>query len=373
MKVLIFTAAAGGGHLRAAAALAEFLQRNMPQVQVRTADALKETNYLYDKVICGGYRFVATKTPSIFGRMYRKTNHDGPLAKLVPKMNDALGRRLLSVINEFEPDMIVATHPFAGEMTSHLKSKGLVQAKLLVLMTDYGPHKTWIAEQADGYLVACADMVEPMVRDFGVPREKIHSFGIPVPERFFDRGDKVVLRRELGLDANKMTVLLMAGSFGVKNIVQIYREIVRIPREFQMVVITGKNKRLYQTLQTTALLSPVFTRLLLFTEEVERYMHASDLLITKPGGLTVSEALASDLPMLVFDSIPGPEEDNASFLERNGMAKRLRKGESCAAALQTLLEHPEELTVMRDACSKFDTAQGCAQIAELMQLMTGMK
>ena len=284
-------------------------------------------------------------------------------------MNHALSKRLLSLIHEFEPDIIVATHPFVAEMVSHLKGKGFIDAKLLVVMTDYAPHKTWIAEHVDGYIVANDDMVIPMVQDFGVEPEKIHPFGIPILETFFHPQPKDSLRREMGLAPDKPTILLMAGSFGVKTIVQIYRDIIRVPMDFQMIVITGKNQRLYQTLKTTVMLSPKKTKLILFTQKVEQYMQASDLIITKPGGLTVTEALASNLPLLVFDSIPGQEEDNADFLELHGMARRLHKNESCTDALKELLADKMQLASMEQACKNFDQSDGCAKIVSLMKDM----
>lgn len=369
MKVLIFSAATGGGHLRTAQALEQYLNHHVTDVQVKVVDAFKEVNYLYDKVVCGGYHFVATKIPSLFGRMYHSTNDNSPLSRLVPKINYALGKQLLSLINAFHPHIIVTTHPFVAEMISHLKGTGRVTAKQLVIMTDYAPHKTWVAANADGYIVANEDMINPMVQDLGVEPEKIHPFGIPVMESFFQHHPKELLRKEMGLVPEKSTVLLMAGSFGVKNIVQIYRDIIRIPLDFQMIVITGKNQRLYRTLKPTAMISPKKTKLILFTEKVEQYMQASDLIITKPGGLTVTEALASHLPMLVFDSIPGQEEDNADFLELRGMAKRLRGKESCIEALQELLEDKIQLASMKQACENFSRFNGCEKIVMLMERM----
>ena len=369
MRVFIFSAAAGGGHIRTAQALEQYINHHVVDAKVKVVDALKEVNYIYDKLICKGYHFVATKTPAIFGHMYHNTNDNSPLSKFVPKMNHALSKRLLSLIHEFEPDIIVATHPFVAEMVSHLKGKGFIDAKLLVVMTDYAPHKTWIAEHVDGYIVANDDMVIPMVQDFGVEPEKIHPFGIPILETFFHPQPKDSLRREMGLAPDKPTILLMAGSFGVKTIVQIYRDIIRVPMDFQMIVITGKNQRLYQTLKTTVMLSPKKTKLILFTQKVEQYMQASDLIITKPGGLTVTEALASNLPLLVFDSIPGQDEDNADFLELHGMARRLHKNESCTDALKELLADKMQLASMEQACKNFDQSDGCAKIVSLMKDM----
>ena len=155
----------------------------------------------------------------------------------------------------------------------------------------------------------------------GAPKEKIHTFGIPIFEAFYQEEDRASLLRGMNLSPELPTVLIMAGSFGVKNILRVYRDISTLGTAFQVIVITGKNKTLYEAFQKELPNSSKPTHLVEFTTEVQKYMHASDLLITKPGGLTVSEALASGLPMAVFDAIPGQEEDNAQFLQAHGMGE----------------------------------------------------
>ena len=148
----------------------------------------------------------------------------------------------------------------------------------------------------------------------GAPRDIIYPFGIPVDNVFFSKENKAALLQEMGLEPGVPTILFMAGSFGVSGIMDIYREIAAQDIVFQIIVITGKNQKLYEAFAVELAKSKRRTKLIYFTDEVEKYMHAADLLVTKPGGLTVSEALACDIPLAVFDAIPGQEEDNAQFL-----------------------------------------------------------
>lgn len=216
--------------------------------------------------------------------------------------------------------------------------------------------------------------------EMGAPRERIHPFGIPVHEAFLIKQDKTDLLQKFGLNPELPTILIMAGSFGVTDILKIYNTIVKIPLDFQMVVITGKNQRLYDAfdrllskpvplpkkpkpVKDSAKPQPVVkvkkekprkpTKLIYFTGEVEKYMQAADFIITKPGGLTVSEALASGLPMAIFNAIPGQEEENADFLINNNMAVRLEKGVSCAETIQSLLQDKERLDNMKSSCEAF--------------------
>lgn len=377
MKILILSAATGGGHLRASHAIESYLLENATDVEVKVVDALKTIHPILDKTICEGYHFLATKTPKMFGLLYQKSNEENPLAQMVPKFNSLFGIRLIPLLEEYQPDVIIATHPFVTEMVSHLKEKGHVKVPLICVMTDYGPHKAWISDKVDAYIVSNEDMV-PDMEAMGVRREIVYPFGIPVYDVFFDKADKAALLEELGMQRDELTILIMAGSFGVSNILQIYEDIVCLDFPFQIIVITGRNEKLFQAFEDKieeCRLSPQMgckhTRLVFFTNEVEKYMHASDLIITKPGGLTVSEALACNVPLAVFDAIPGQEEDNANFLMSHDMAVRIRKGDDCAGTISELLQNREKLEKMRQSCQSFDKSQSSKNILSLIYELVG--
>ena len=207
----------------------------------------------------------------------------------------------------------------------------------------------------------------------GVRDEIIYPFGIPVHDVFFNKADKAALLEELGMQRDLLTILIMAGSFGVTNILQIYHDIIRLNLPFQIMVITGRNEKLYQAFEDAIHETREdprngykHTRLVFFTDEVDKYMHASDLIITKPGGLTVSEALACNVPLAVFDAIPGQEEDNANFLMTHDMAVRIKKGDDCAATIEALLRDRERLEKMRESCASFDKSQSSKNIFSLI-------
>ena len=370
LKILILSAATGGGHLRASRALQTYILENTEGNSVVIADALKEVNTILDKTCCDGYHFMATKAPRVFGQLYRATNMDTPLYSLVTRFNGAVGVKLLPLLAAEKPDVILSTHPFATEMVSYLKGKRKVSAPLLCLMTDYGPHRAWIAPNVDAYVVASEGMAAQM-EAWGVPAEKIHPFGIPVEDVFFSKADKNALLKEFGLSPGVSTVLFMAGSFGVANILSIYKELIHTESHFQIIIITGRNKRLYTAFQKVIRRSPKPTKLVFFTDRVADYMHACDLLVTKPGGLTTSEALACNIPLAVFDAIPGQEEDNANFLISHNMAIPLDSRKGGAQAIVSLLEDSRRLEAMRESCSSFDKSHSCQDIFSLLHQLTG--
>lgn len=368
MKIMILTAATGGGHLRAANALETYINSNTAY-SAKTFDTFKCISSILDKTICDGYLFLAKKTPNFFGKLYTTTNKDTPLANMVPKFSGLFARELLPTITGYQPDIIISTHPFSTEMISFLKEIGKVDVPLICLMTDYGVHRAWICEHVDAYVVASEDMVLEL-KEFGVDENKIYPFGIPVFHSFFEKHDKEMLLREMHMDENVPTVLLMAGSFGVSNIIQLYRKMVAFGRPLQLIVITGRNQKLYDAFEEEIQGSPLKTKLIYFTTEVEKYMQISDLIVTKPGGLTVSEALACNLPLAVFDAIPGQEEDNAKFLKAHDMGVRIDKNVDFGEFLSNLLEEKDRLKKMRESCEKFDKSQSSANIITLVKKLT---
>lgn len=371
MKIMLLTAATGGGHLRAAHAVEQYIRSNT-EYDVTTVDALKAVGRFLDKTVCDSYLFMAKKAPALFGRLYNRTNKQTHFSNLVPRLSGLFSNLLLPSITDYAPDVIITTHPFATEMVADLKEDGLIQAPLICIITDYGVHRAYIADRVDAYVVASEDMI-PELTDFGVKKEKVYPFGIPVHGVFFDKGDRDMLLRQMKLDPYLPTVLFMAGSFGVSNIIKLYRDLESSAVPMQIIVITGRNQKLYDSFEKELNDgSRIPTRLIYFTDEVEKYMHASDLLVTKPGGLTVSEALACGLPMAVFDAIPGQEEDNADFLSTHDMCVRLKKDGDFAGEIASLLGERQRLQTMRENCEGFDKSQSIPNMLELIRSLTGL-
>ena len=149
MRILILTAATGGGHIRASRAVEHYLNEHMPDSQTQVVDALKCISAIFDKTICDGYHFLATKQPKVFGKLYEQTNRETALSRFVPLINSMVARRLLPTIEDFHPDIILTTHPFVNEMVSELKGKGKISQPLICILTDYSPHRAWVAKNVD--------------------------------------------------------------------------------------------------------------------------------------------------------------------------------------------------------------------------------
>lgn len=369
MRVLILTASTGGGHKKASAALESYIKQNDENAVVKTVDALKAVGKAFDKMISGGYVFLAKHAPRVYGKMYRQSDKDTPLNSLVDNVTGHVSAKLMPLFDEFKPDIVVTTHPFAAEMVSAAKAKTGISVPLISIVTDFAPHKTYIQPNVNYYIVSSKEMMYQL-ENLGIQHDKIRTFGIPVDPVFYTKHDKNALRDEMGLEHDVPTILMMAGSFGVSDVFDIYEGITDMEEKLQLIIITGKNKKLYNEFEQRLEKhgdSGKTTKLLFFVNDVYRYMHASDLLITKPGGLTVTEALASCLPMAIFKAYPGQEADNEDFLIRNNMAIKLPKGKKCAPVIQRLIASPEKLNSMRDSCEDFFKGKAVETIYELIK------
>ena len=371
MNIIILSASTGGGHNTAAKAIEKYILERNSCNNVEIIDTFKYINKFLDRTVSKGYVYLATKTPRLYGTLYRLTDKSDKSSKAVKVSNKIFASRLVPLIEEFKADLIITVHPFSTEMISGLKKEKILDIPLICIMTDYASHSTWINDEVDAYIVSNEDMKNEMVQR-GVPENTVYPFGIPIDEKFYVEKEKGILSLELGLNADIPTILMMAGSFGVSKVNEVYREITNIDLEFQLIIITGKNQKLYEMLKDETSKDKRFIELIYFTDEVEKYMKAADLIITKPGGLTVTEALACNVPLITFSAIPGQEEENAEFLYKHNMAVPIEKNKKAADIIVDLLKHREKLAEMKEACRHFDKSKCCENIYSLISKMMNL-
>lgn len=393
MRVLILSATTGGGHMRAANALKEYILSKESNAVIRIEDAIQYCSPFLNKAVTGGYVYMAKNTPTMYGVVYKTTDKKTPINKTMTMTTSFLEKYLMPLIDEFRPDIVVTTHALSAEIISGIKSKGLINIPIISIATDFAIHQSYVADGIDAYIVSSREMVNQFV-ERGEERVSIYPYGIPVMQEFYQDIDREEAFRSEGLDSSLPTILIMAGSFGVTDILKIYHKIVESPEEFQVIVITGKNEKLYNTFEkylrkitmknTLAAIRDELnpekaaqkprprrpakpTKLLYFTNEVHKYMHMADLIVTKPGGLTVTESIATGLPMGIFKAIPGQEEQNADFLVSKKMAVRLEKNNTCTQTITDLLQHREKLEAMKTAIRSFSKGNSAANIYLLMK------
>ena len=387
-KVLIMSASTGGGHNRAARAIKEELESrtiNDMSIECEIVDSLKLVNNTMDKVISRGYEKSAIYTPKAYGSVYRlsETNLASKNEFKGNPLTSLMARKFKHLLNDSKPDLIIGTHPFPMIALSTLKKHNTLNSlslsetfsksskvdipPMISVLTDYTTHSTWIQNEIDYYIVGHKYVKELLVYE-GVNKDKVKDFGIPVEKSFMQHRDRKTVLNELGLECDKLTVLLMGGSFGAGNIKERLEELLTVDRDFQILIITGRNEHLKDKL-SKMLNSTTHDKnicLLGYTNKMNDILASIDVLISKPGGLTTTEALLSDVPMIVPYFIPGQEEENLDFLTNCGAALRTTKKYSLPVLLKVLIDDPSRLDMLKENIKSIKKFNSAINISDLV-------
>jgi len=343
MKILCIHATAGAGHQKAAEALCDALRRHTGH-DAQIVDALDDTSPAFKKSYKDSYVFLITKIPKIWSVFFVLTDLGclQSLVRFIRKIyNHANARKLEEFLIAEKFDVIISCHFLSAEVASRLKREGTITSRLITVITDFDVHHLWLADRTDHYAVA-SEWTKARLESFGVPSEKITVTGIPVHEKFNGPLDKKVIRRKLGLDEHAFTVLIATGSFGIGPI----KDILSKLNDIQVIVICGHNESLYEELSRTA---TARVKVFKLVDNMEEMMAASDAMVTKPGGLSTSEALARNLPMIFFSAIPGQEQGNVRVLAQYGIGVVPRSSDHIAETLKRWRENGSEY---QDQCQK---------------------
>lgn len=356
-KVLIFYASYGGGHLSAAKSIKQYIDEYYDDVQTEMIDCVKYVNTALDKVTTTAYREMAKKAPWAWEKVYYKSQ-DGLLAKVSTTSNKIMAVKMAKLFREFEPDVVISTHPFGSQMTSYLKKKKKTNCLLATIMTDFAPHDQWLIgnEFVDFFFVSNSAMKDSIVKNNGILENKVFALGIPISNRFLQSYNKDEICSLFDIRPDRKTVLFFGGGeygLGKSKTVRIFNTLADFSN-IQVIAIAGKNEKMKQEFEkiVNQKHKEKTIKVLPFTDKVPELMSISDLVITKPGGLTVSESLASHLPLVVINPIPGQEEENAEFLEKAGCAVWLKKEDDPQKVLSTILTTETKFVEMKQQAMK---------------------
>lgn len=297
-KVLIFYGSYGAGHFSAARSIKEYIDENYPETQTQIVDCIEYINKRYNKLSIRTYDNLTRKVPMVWKGVYYGAE-TWAIRKITSNTNRLFSHKLYKLIKTFRPDLIICTHFFASEMCAFLKKRKKLNCKIATIMTDYAPHKQWLAhhEYIDYYFVAHIGM-STYLEEYGVASNKIFSTGIPLSHKFLMNYNKEKTLEEFGLEKNKITVLFFAG--GSSHIARgtvghIFYSILNSSSNIQFITITGKSDKLKKEFDNLVEENNKehSIKVIPFTDKVPQLMHISDIVITKPGGLTTTESLAS--------------------------------------------------------------------------------
>lgn len=257
-------------------------------------------------------------------------------------------------------------------MCAYLKKQGKLNAKIATVMTDYAPHDQWLVfNQYVDYFFVSHEGMKQQLHSKGIPNEKIFATGIPLSNKFLLKYDKSQILESFGLSSNRKTVLFFGGGefgLGKKQTFNIFKSFVESYENIQVVAISGKNQKMKKEFEDLVndLNKNDFVKILEYTDKVPQLMSISDLVVTKPGGLTTTESLASGLPIVIINPIPGQEEENAAYLEENKVAIWIKKDDDVEKILDDLFSNPDKIQEMKVCARLISKKNSTKDICEIV-------
>lgn len=354
-KILIFYASYGGGHLSAAKSVESVINEKYPDYETKLVDCMKYVNKGIEKITTAAYRGMAKKAPWAWGKIYN-ASQKGVMAHISTRSNAMMAVKLLKLLRSEKPDIVISAHPFSSQMCAYLKRKGKINFPLATIMTDFAPHDQWLVghEYTEFFFVAHDKMRNYLISK-GIDESKVFATGIPISIRFTKEYNRAEILKEFNLKDNKKTILFFGGwnsGSAQARTLKIFDALANYSSNLQVVAISARNKKLqegYEKIVKEKNLENV--TILDYTTKVPELMSIANLVVAKPGGLTTSESLAMNLPMIIINPIAGQEEENAEFLEEKGIGIWMRKDDNIKEKIENLLSNTEKLANMKE-CTK---------------------
>lgn len=349
MKILVIHATAGAGHKKAAEAVYDGLLRHTTH-QTTLVDSLEYTNPFFKKSYPAAYVFLVTKTPALWGFFFGLVGLSWmqPIVRIVRRCYHAINAQALEkFLKEEKFDYIITTHFMSAEVSAYLKRTKQIESKIICCVTDFDVHRIWINRGIDIYTGAC-DFTREKIISLGISSSKVFVTGIPTDEKFALVVDRQHMREKLKLQKNTFTLLLATGSFGMGPL----EELIDALGAYQLLVVCGHNKVLHERLKSR---NNERVHILGLVHNMHELMSASDIMVTKPGGLSIAEALVKKLPMIFFSAIPGQETGNINVLKKYNVAQDQGKLIDIVNKLDDLsthLQHYQDLRQKLEVLSK---------------------
>ena len=326
MNILLFYASYGSGHLSAATAIEQYIKENYPDAKTLKIDCVEYINKSINKISTSAYKSIILKTPVLWGQVYKLLKND-TILDITQFSNRFMAKKIFTLFEDFEPDLVISCHPLGGQITSFLKSHKKTNCKLATVMTDFASHKQWLIgkDYTDYFFVSNIEMKTSLISE-GIYPNKIYVSGIPISPNFYKNYNKENIYKSLNIEKNKKNIIFFGGgSLGLSsssNIQAILTSLLQATDEsYQIIIISGKNQKLYndfqKTINNTYHKSQI--KLIDFTTELPELLPITSFVITKPGGLTITECISTNVPIILINPIPGQEKENAQYIADNKM------------------------------------------------------
>ncbi len=307
-KILILSLSAGAGHVKCAQGLFKTLKKNSYQVQ--HFDTFVFLPKLLKKIIADNYNLLTRNSPQIWRLLYQKTNRENILLNghFVNKIKKQIAKQLYDFIQIYQPDKIICTHFLPADL---IKQNPKIKIPVYIIITDYDIHQMWLIKNINKFFVATETMRQKMIKK-NIQANKIIVSGIPFDEDILIKQTKTEIKKE-------KEILILAGGYGLISITDIIKYLNNLDLNFKITAISGKNNNLFKKLLKLKINKKITVKQ--WVNNIGYYLQKADLIITKPGGLTITEAINLQKPLLLIKPLPGQEEANANFIVENNYGR----------------------------------------------------
>lgn len=370
-NILVVTASMGSGHNKAANAVAKAIKRKYPVNKINVIDFMSTETAYFNSLVKDIYLKMLDHTPSVYEFFYKFTSDSTKGSTIQSVFAHAMKKDMRELIKKYEADMVICTHPFPCAAASYLKQTGEINIPLITVMTDFCVHQFWLYKNIDIYFTA-NDLLKKEMVNQGLLEERIFVTGIPVGYNFrvdYNRDD---LLAKFKLEKDKPVALIMGGGLGLGGVKNALCQLERLKKDIQILVITGANVALWSEMNEYAQHSKHKIFVWGYSHNIQEFMSVATFLISKPGALTISEALTRELPMILHDPIPGPEVDNAKFVSDNGAAIWVKHQDTLDAVVREVLSDATILPKLRNNAKVLKKPYASDNIADVIANMLGL-
>lgn len=370
-NILVVTASMGSGHNKAANAVAEAIKRKYPVNKINVIDFMSTETAYFNSLVKDIYLKMLDHTPSVYEFFYKFTSDSTKGSTIQSVFAHAMKKDMRELIKKYEADMVICTHPFPCAAASYLKQTGEINIPLITVMTDFCVHQFWLYKNIDIYFTA-NDLLKKEMVNQGLLEERIFVTGIPVGYNFrvdYNRDD---LLAKFKLEKDKPVALIMGGGLGLGGVKNALCQLEHLEKDIQILVITGANVALWSEMNEYAQHSKHKIFVWGYSHNIQEFMSVATFLISKPGALTISEALTRELPMILHDPIPGPEVDNAKFVSDNGAAIWVKHQDTLDAVVREVLSDATILPKLRNNAKVLKKPYASDNIADVIANILGL-
>lgn len=371
-RALFLISDTGGGHRSGAQAICAALDElQNPKFEHRIDDVAAHCTFPLTQLGMA-YSAALRYAPPLYGALYHATNGRRRFRSVVRFCEPLYRERLRTLLTGYDPDVIVSVHPLLNHAALRARADaGLLHVPLVTVITDLGKvHEAWLTPDADAVVVPSPEVYERAIQR-GVRPERLRMLGHPVHPRFEDvHQTKQELRATLGLPKNATIALLMAGGEGGGKLLPTTMALAKADLGMHLVVVTGRNEALKTKLEDLAPSLPTPLTVLGYSQQVPALMHASDLLVTKAGPGTIAEANLAEIPVIVYDFVPGQERGNLEYVRRNGIGVVALSTSEVVNSVRRIVHNQERMAAMRRRQEQIAPRGSSRRIAQLIASIT---